>query len=194
MKCSSRSRATPAAFSYSASATSRYSTARGPSCPAYSSPTPERARGLRRRGRYALLEAHCDDLVGARTPRGGHVHDLTLRLAHQRARSGRGHRDAPLPDIRLILADHLVHHARTVRLVLQLHPRTEDHLAGVGEPVGFDHLGAGELVLDLLDAALDESLLLARGVILGVLGQIPVPAGLGDRLDDARPAFRLQPL
>src|SRR5256885_766895 len=83
--------------------------------------------------------------------------ERALRLAPQRARHGRGHRDAPLPDIRLILADHLVPHARTVRLGLQLRPRTEDRVAGVGEPVGFDHPGAGELVLDLLDAALDES-------------------------------------
>ena len=41
--------------------------------------------------------------------------------------------------------------------------------------------------LDLHDAALDEALLLARGVILGVLRQIAVAARLGDRLDDARP-------
>src|SRR6202171_1665518 len=191
MKCSSPSRTTPAALSYSASATSRYFTARGLNCPAYSSRTPERPGAA---GRCALFEAYRDDLVGTGAPGGGHVHDLALALAHQCARNGRGHRDAPGADIRLILADHLVRHPRAVRLVFQLHQRTEYHLAGVGELAGFDNLGVGELVLDILDAALDESLLLARGVILGVLGQVPVPAVLGDRLDDARPAFRLQPL
>src|ERR1700686_1144253 len=194
MKCSSPSRATPAALSYSASATSRYFTARGPNCPAYSSRTPERPRWAGAAGRCALFEAYRDDLVGTGAPGGGHVHDLALALAHQGARNGRGHRDAPGADIRLILADHLVRHPRAVRLVFELHQRAEDYLAGVGELAGFDNLGVGELVLDILDAALDESLLFARGVILGVLGQVPVPAGLGDRLDDARPALRLQPL
>src|SRR5438552_13070637 len=80
----------------------------------------------------ALLEAHRDDLVGARTPGGGHVNDLALGLAHHSARNGRAHRDAPGADIRLIFADHLIHHARAVRLVLQLHLHTEHHLAGVG--------------------------------------------------------------
>ena len=51
-----------------------------------------------------------------------------------------------------------------------------------------------ELRLDLLDAALDEALLLARGVILGVFAQVAVRARLGDRLDDARPLLGLQPL
>ena len=50
------------------------------------------------------------------------------------------------------------------------------------------------LRLDLLDAALDEALLLARGVIFGVLRQIAVAARLGDRLDDARALLGLQPL
>ena len=39
-----------------------------------------------------------------------------------------------------------------------------------------------ELGLDLADAALDEALLLARGVVLGVLGEVAVRARLGDRL------------
>src|SRR6266403_580860 len=193
MRCSSPSRTTPAALSYSASATSRYCTARGRNCPAYSSRTPERTLSGLAACRCALFEAYRDDLVGTGTPGGGYVDDLALPLAHQCARDGRGHRDAPGADIRLILTDHLVRHPRAVRLVFQLHQRTEDHLAGVGKLAGFDNLGVAQLVLDILDAALDESLLLARGVILGVLGQVPVPAGLGDRLDDARPAFRLQP-
>ena len=40
----------------------------------------------------------------------------------------------------------------------------------------------------------DETLLLARGVVLGVLGQVAVAARLGDRLDDARAVLALQPL
>ena len=51
-----------------------------------------------------------------------------------------------------------------------------------------------ELRLDLLDAALDEALLLACGVVFGVLAQIAVRARLGDRLDDARALLGLEPL
>ena len=48
-------------------------------------------------------------------------------------------------------------------------------------------------MLDLLDAPLDEALLLARGVVLGVLAQVAVRPGLGDRLDDPRPILGLEP-
>jgi hypothetical protein len=43
-----------------------------------------------------------------------------------------------------------------------------------GNVAGSMTSASGELVLDLLDAALDETLLLARGVVLGVLGQVAV--------------------
>ena len=48
-------------------------------------------------------------------------------------------------------------------------------------------------VLDVLDAALDKALLLARRVVLGVLAQVAVRARLGDRLDDARAILGLEP-
>ena len=51
-----------------------------------------------------------------------------------------------------------------------------------------------QLVLELVDAALAEALLLARRVVLGVLAQVAVGARLGDRLDDARPLHLLEPL
>ena len=59
---------------------------------------------------------------------------------------------------------------------------------------GVDDFGGRQLGLDLADAAFDESLLLARGVVFGVLGEVAVAARLGDRLDDARPILALQPL
>src|SRR5207249_894785 len=42
------------------------------------------------------------------------------------------------------------------------------------------HLGVADLGLELVDAGLGERLLLPRGVILGVLGEVAVGAGLGD--------------
>ena len=65
-------------------------------------------------------------------------------------------------------------------------------LAGSARDV--DDLGVREVRLDVLDAPFDEALLLARGVILGVLAQIAVRARLGDRLDDARPVLGLEAL
>ena len=51
-----------------------------------------------------------------------------------------------------------------------------------------------QLALDLLDAALDEALLLARCVVLGVLFQVAVRTRLGDRRDDGRAFHRLESL
>ena len=49
-----------------------------------------------------------------------------------------------------------------------------------------------QLAFQLLDAALDEALLLARGVVLGVFLQVAVRAGFGDRGDHLRALDRLQ--
>src|SRR5690606_23968815 len=55
-----------------------------------------------------------------------------------------------------------------------------------------DQVGVRQLALQLLDAALDEALLLARGVVLGVLLEVAVGAGLGDGGDHFRPLHRLE--
>ena len=57
-----------------------------------------------------------------------------------------------------------------------------------------DDLGAAELVLELHHPALDEALALARGVVLGVLGEIAMLPRLGDRLDHGRTLDLLQAL
>src|SRR5439155_4562334 len=66
----------------------------------------------------------------------------------------------------------------------------EPHGGGEGHAVAalrrLDDLGAVHLALQLVDAPLDERLLLARGVVLGVLREVAVRARLGDRLDDRR--------
>jgi hypothetical protein len=55
-----------------------------------------------------------------------------------------------------------------------------------------DHLGARKLVLDFGNAALDEGLLLFRGVILRVLGEVAMAARLRNRRDDVRALFGLE--
>ena len=52
---------------------------------------------------------------------------------------------------------------------------------------GIDHLGGGDDFLQLGDAAFDEGLAFARGVVFGVFRQIAVAAGLGDGANDRRP-------
>src|SRR3546814_13576660 len=49
-----------------------------------------------------------------------------------------------------------------------------------------------QLALELLDAALDEALLLARGVVLGVFLQVAVRTRFGDRVDHRRALDRLE--
>ena len=51
---------------------------------------------------------------------------------------------------------------------------------------------ARELVLELHNAALDEALALARGMVLGVLGQVAMLAGGRDRLDHRGPLLGLE--
>src|SRR5262249_52683601 len=97
-------------------------------------------------------------------------------------------------DVGLVLAHDLVGDAGTAVLVLELHGGAEHHLAGVRQLRRVDDLGVGELHLDLLNAALDEALLLARRVVLGVLRQVAVAARLGNGLDDRRARLRLEAL
>ena len=85
-------------------------------------------------------------------------------------------------DVGLGLADQLIGQLLVGVLVDDGHGRTELHrLAGqVGD---VDHLRAGDLVLELGQPALDEALALARGVVLGVFGEIAMLARLGDGAD-----------
>src|SRR5690606_13255844 len=55
-----------------------------------------------------------------------------------------------------------------------------------------DHLGVRKLGLQLFDPALDEALLLAGRVVLGILLQIAMRPGFRDRVDDRRALDRLE--
>ena len=95
-------------------------------------------------------------------------------------------------DVRLVVADQLIDDFGAAILILELHRGTEHHAAVGAQPGHVDDLRVRQSMLDVVDAALDEALLLTGGVILGILGQIAVGARLGDRLDDVRPRFALQ--
>lgn len=57
-----------------------------------------------------------------------------------------------------------------------------------------DHLGGGDDGFQLRDTALDEGLLLARGVVFGILGEIAMGTRLRDRTDHSRALLGLQDL
>src|SRR5581483_1376472 len=78
------------------------------------------------------------------------------------------------------------------RLVLEEDRRAErDALAGGWR---IDDLGGVDLPFQLVDAPLDEALLLAGRVVLRVLREVAVGAGLGDGLDDRRALHALEPV
>ena len=63
----------------------------------------------------------------------------------------------------------------------------------VGVDLGrVDDLRVREAPLDLSNPALDETLPLLRGVVVGIFREISVRAGLGNRRDDRRSIDRLQ--
>src|SRR5262245_59069083 len=57
-----------------------------------------------------------------------------------------------------------------------------------------DDLGVSHFRFELDDPPLDEALLLAGGVVLGVLGEVAVGSRLGDGLGDGMPVHALEPV
>ena len=111
-----------------------------------------------------------DDLVATGAARRRHVDHVALGLADQRARDGRGDRQQPLLDVRLVVADQLV--ARPWRR--RPGPRVRRVAPNTTRPLAVSLVtsmisAVRQPVLDLVDAPLDEALLLARRVIFGVL-------------------------
>src|SRR3989304_2712586 len=75
-------------------------------------------------------------------------------------------------------------------LIFEAHRGAEgDAVAGSGR---LDDLGVAQLPLEIVDPRLGEALLLARGMVLGVLREVAVGAGLGDRPRDGGPFDTLE--
>src|SRR5579885_2390338 len=139
------------------------------------------------------LVLHAYDVVAA--PAAGRVEfeRIALALADQRARDRRGHRDAAMFDIGFQIADDLINKSGAAVFVLQFHGGTEHHASARIEPRDVDDFRMRQAGFQFLDAAFQEALLLARGVVFGVLAQIAVCARLRDRRDDARAFHGFQP-
>ena len=138
-------------------------------------------------------ESDRDDLVGFGAARGRDLDAVADALADERTRQRRGHREPAVADVGLVLADDLKGLLLVGLLVRERDGRAElDHRARQLGDV--DDLGAGDLVLELDDPALDEALPFARRVVFGVLREIAVLARFGDGADDRRPLDGFQPL
>ena len=55
-------------------------------------------------------------------------------------------------------------------------------------------MGVRKLVLDIADARFEEALPILRGIVVGVLRNVAVRAGLGERVHHRRPLNCFQPL
>src|SRR2546425_6598817 len=116
---------------------------------------------------------------------------VTHALADERAGQRRQHRDLALRGLGLVGADDPVA-VLPAALVLEEHRRGEGDALPLGGRI--DDLGGADLGLELGDAALGEGLLLARGVILGVLAEVAVRPRLGDGFRDRGAFDALEPL
>src|SRR6185437_4019643 len=135
---------------------------------------------------------HVHDLELLHPSRSPDLGDVARELPDEGLRDGGRVGDLPLLDVGLVLAHDLVADRLAARGIRELHRRPEHHAAIVLEERRIDHLRIRELRLELDDAALDEALALARGLILGVLGDVALRARFRDGGDDAGPVHRLQ--
>src|SRR5215470_6688508 len=139
---------------------------------------PPEDRGGRSAGPPAVsigLEADVEDLELARPLRHAHDDAHAGLLAEQGPRDRRGHRDASLRDVGLLLAEDGVGHALAALDVLEVDRHAEAYLVG-DLPGGVDHLRAREAVLEQAHAALEVALALLRGVELRILRDVTVRA------------------
>src|SRR5262245_13121022 len=116
-------------------------------------------------------------------------HRVSFPLADERAREGRQDRDTPAGGLGLVGADDLI-----ANLLAALSFEEDGRAERDPVPGGrwIDDLGIADLGLKLADPPFHEALLLASGMILGVLAEIAVGTSLGNRLDDGGPLDPLE--
>ena len=102
-------------------------------------------------------------------------------LAEQPLGDRAGGEDAVVVRVVLAGADELELLLVAVVEVLDAHPRPE-HDRPLGELTAVDDVGAADAVLQLVDPRLEHALVLAGGVVLGVLAEVAHVAGVGHPL------------
>src|SRR5581483_3038125 len=144
-----------------------------------------KTRALYRSPLSSRFVSHTHDVVAALAAGRVEFERVAFGLADQRARDRRRDRDAAVLDIRFQVADDLIDDAIATVFVLQFDSRAEHHTPARTESRDVDDFGVRQAELQFLDAAFQEALLLARGVVFGVLAQIAVCARFRNGRDDA---------
>src|SRR5438445_979030 len=137
---------------------------------------------------------HAYDFKTAHAVRRLKLEAVAFALADQRARERRVDGDEALLDVGFEVADDLIGNLIAAGFLDQIDGRAEYDPAVGAEARNVDHFGEAQRSFEFLDAAFDESLQFARGVILGVFLQIAVRTRFGNLRNDARPLLGLQPI
>src|SRR5262249_37754767 len=135
---------------------------------------PRRSRGSGRHGDF-------HDLIAQRAARHLDLDLLANLLAEQALAARAGGEDLVVVVILVAGSDQLVDLVLAGVEVLDADAGAEDD-GVLGQAALIDDVGAGELVLQRVDARLQHALVLAGGVILGVLAEIPQVTGRRDPL------------
>src|SRR6516165_2352706 len=132
-----------------------------------------------------------EDFVGFVAAGGGYRHRVADALGNERLGERRGNGETRALDVSLMHADDLVADLDFRILVDEMNGRAEFHRVA-GKHRRINHFrGRGDF-LQLGDAAFDEGLALARGMVLGIFREVAMGAGFGDSPDDGRAFICLQ--
>ena len=117
---------------------------------------------------------------------------LALFLSNQGTGERGADRDQAPTYVGFHVTDDLVSHLCSGRQTLEIDRRAEDDPPAPVDGGGIDDLRGTEPSLDLRNPPFDEALLLPRGMVLGVLAEIPVRPGFRERAYDLRPRLALE--
>src|SRR6056297_217992 len=130
------------------------------------------------------------NFVGFVAAGGAHFDTVAFFLADQGAGDRGFDVQKPFLDIRFVLTDDLPG-LFLIRVLVHQGDRGAE-LDRTGKLGGVDHFNKAQHAFQFLDAPLDEALLFARRMVLGVFLEVPQLPRLGYRLDDSGAFFGLE--
>src|SRR5262245_10921187 len=133
-------------------------------------------------GTLQFLETDLHHLVLDCLDRSLYLDEIPDSFSNERLANRRLNRDAVQFHIRFILSHQRVFTLRLRLLFNQMHGSAEHDGFGYSSS-SFDNAGVGQLRLQFYNARLDESLSFFGSIVLRILTQIAMGAGLGNGLD-----------
>src|SRR5690554_5287246 len=137
---------------------------------------------------------HLNNLILDHITGRSYRNNLALLLANQRPADRRGNRNLAFLDLCLVFSNQLVPDLVVGVDIDDGDRGAKNDLAGVGDARYINHLGRRQATLDVTDTRLDHALLLASGVVFGVLLQVSQLTRFGDGLGDLRAQYGFQVL